>query len=79
MRADELCGWFGVSASTGGNKAKPIRDLLRFNQMDGKWMLPGNVFCEISFPSYFNMMRGAPMYAKYPFIVNLMDIERVLS
>ena len=22
MRADELCAWFGVAASTGGNKAK---------------------------------------------------------
>jgi hypothetical protein len=40
MRADELCAWFGVAASTGGNKAKQIRDMLRINQLDGKWMLP---------------------------------------
>jgi hypothetical protein len=40
MRADELCAWFGVAASTGGNKAKQIRDMLHINQFDGKWMLP---------------------------------------
>jgi hypothetical protein len=43
MRADELCAWFGVATSTGGNKAKQIRDMLRINQMDGKWMLPNMV------------------------------------
>jgi len=29
MHADELCAWFGVAASTRGNKAKQIRDMLR--------------------------------------------------
>jgi hypothetical protein len=43
MRADELCAWFGVAASTGGNRAKQIRDILRINQLDGKWMLPSMV------------------------------------
>lgn len=43
MRADELCAWFGVAASTGGNKAKQIRDMLRLNQFDGNWMLPSMV------------------------------------
>lgn len=43
LRADELCAWFGVAASTGGNKAKQIRDMLRINQFDGKWMLPSMV------------------------------------
>ena len=43
MRADELCAWFGVAASTGGNKAKQIRDMLRINQLDGKWMIPSMV------------------------------------
>lgn len=43
MRADELCAWFGVATSTGGNKAKQIRDMLRLNQLDGKWMLPSMV------------------------------------
>jgi hypothetical protein len=40
MRADELCAWFGVATSTGGNKAKQIRDMLRISQFDWKWMLP---------------------------------------
>jgi len=44
MRADELCAWFGVAASTGGNKAKQIRDMLRINQFDFKWMLPGKIY-----------------------------------
>ncbi|MHB8857394.1 MAG: DUF6398 domain-containing protein [Bellilinea sp.] len=43
MRADELCAWFGVAASTGGNKAKQIRDMLRIRQFDFKWMLPGKI------------------------------------
>ena len=43
MRADELCAWFGVAASTGGNKAKQIRDMLRISQFDGEWMLPSLV------------------------------------
>ena len=40
MRADELCAWFGVGTSTGGNKAKQIRDMLRITQFNSKWMLP---------------------------------------
>ena len=43
LRADELCAWFGVAASTGGNKAKQIRDMLRINQLDGKWMIPSMI------------------------------------
>lgn len=43
MRADDLCAWFGVAASTGGSKAKQIRDMLRINQVDGKWLLPSMV------------------------------------
>lgn len=43
MRADELCAWFGVAVSTGGNKAKQIRDMLRINQLDGKWLVPSMV------------------------------------
>ena len=43
MRADDLCAWFGVSTSTGGNKAKQIRDMLRISQFDGEWMLPSLV------------------------------------
>jgi hypothetical protein len=43
MRADELCAWFGVAASTGGNKAKQIRDMLDITQFDPKWTLPSMV------------------------------------
>ena len=43
MRADELCAWFSVAASTGGNKAKQIRDMLQINQLDGKWMIPSMI------------------------------------
>ena len=43
MHADELGAWFGVATSTGGNKAKQIRNMLRFTQFDGKWMLPSMV------------------------------------
>ena len=43
MCADDLCAWFGVATSTGGNKAKQIRDLLHINPLDEKWMLPSMV------------------------------------
>lgn len=40
LKADELCSWFGVAGSTGANKAKQIRDLLRINYFNNKWILP---------------------------------------
>ncbi len=40
MRADELCTWFGVAASTGGNKSNQIRKLMHINLLDKKWTLP---------------------------------------
>ena len=40
MRADELCAAFGVSKSSGSNKAKLIRDLFDMYQMDPNWCLP---------------------------------------
>lgn len=43
MRADELCQYFGVSKSTGGNKAKAIRDALKMNIFDPKWSLPSQL------------------------------------
>lgn len=43
MRADELGPWFGVATSTGGNKSKQIRDMLRITRFEGKWMLPSKV------------------------------------
>lgn len=43
MRADELSAWFGVASSTGGNKSKQIRDLLRISHFDNTWMLPSRI------------------------------------
>lgn len=43
MRANELCAWFGVAPSTGGNKAKQIRDMLRITQFDPRWTLPSMI------------------------------------
>ena len=43
MRADELCAVFGVSQSSGANKAKLIRDILKMYQLDPNWCLPSRV------------------------------------
>ena len=40
MNADELCSWFGVAVSTGGNKSKQIRDMLHIDHFNNKWILP---------------------------------------
>jgi hypothetical protein len=43
MRADALCAGFGVSQSSGANKAKQIRDLFGMFQFDPRWCLPSLV------------------------------------
>ena len=43
MRADELCAAFGISQSSGANKAKLIRDMLGMYQFDPHWCLPSLV------------------------------------
>ena len=43
MRADELCAMFGVSQSSGANKAKVIRDMLKMYQLDPNWCLPSKI------------------------------------
>lgn len=40
MRADELCAAFGVSKSSGANKAAQIRDMFGMYQFDPRWCLP---------------------------------------
>lgn len=40
MSMGDLCARFGVSASTGGSKAKTVRDLLGMRQWDHRWILP---------------------------------------
>ena len=43
LRAEELCALFGVSMSSGANKAKLIRDMLKMGPMDPNWCLPSLV------------------------------------
>ena len=43
MRADELCGVFGVSQSSAANKAKTIRDMLKMYLFDPNWCLPSKM------------------------------------
>ncbi|MCL5285664.1 MAG: DUF6398 domain-containing protein [Nitrospirae bacterium] len=40
LRADELCGHFGLSTSTGTAKSKAIMDILNVGLMDPVWTLP---------------------------------------
>lgn len=40
MSLQDLCARFGVAASTGGNKAKQVRDALGIRPFDHRWMLP---------------------------------------
>ncbi|MEM9907138.1 MAG: DUF6398 domain-containing protein [Cyanobacteria bacterium P01_D01_bin.44] len=43
MKASELYKAFGVSASTGGNKSKQIRDVMKMHQMDPNWYRPSKL------------------------------------
>jgi hypothetical protein len=43
ISAMELCGIFGISKSSGANKAKQIRDMLRMSQFDPTWFLPSRM------------------------------------
>ena len=43
MSAADLCAAFGVSKSTGGNKSKEVRDILKTYQLDPNWCLPGKI------------------------------------
>lgn len=43
LGADELCAAFGVSKSSGANKAKQIRDMLSMSQFDATWFLPSRI------------------------------------
>jgi hypothetical protein len=62
IRADELCAWFGVAATTGGNKARLIRDLVKIKPLDSKWMLPG-VADELGV-DWMVMLNGFPVDAR---------------
>jgi len=43
LRADELCTWFGISKSTGGNKSSQIKQMLKIGLMDMEWTLPSRM------------------------------------
>jgi len=43
MSAEELCAAFGISKSSGANKAKQIRDMLKMSQFDATWFLPSRM------------------------------------
>jgi hypothetical protein len=43
LRADELCAWFGLSKSTGGNKSNQIKQILKIGVMDMQWTLPSRM------------------------------------
>jgi hypothetical protein len=43
LRADELCAWFGLSKSTGGNKSSQIKQILKIGLMDAQWTLPSRM------------------------------------
>ncbi|MBN2433200.1 MAG: hypothetical protein JXQ27_17150 [Acidobacteria bacterium] len=43
MRADELCAGLGVNQSSGANKAKVIRDMLKMYPLDPNWCLPSRL------------------------------------
>jgi hypothetical protein len=43
LRADELCAWFGLSKSTGGNKSSQIKQILKIGVFDPQWTLPSQI------------------------------------
>ena len=43
LPAADLCQLFGVSVSTGGNKAKTVRDAVNMSRFDPEWMLASMV------------------------------------
>ncbi|CAK0749263.1 conserved hypothetical protein [Gammaproteobacteria bacterium] len=43
LRADALCAWFSLSKSTGANRSKQIKDILKIEMMDPRWTLPSRM------------------------------------
>jgi hypothetical protein len=43
MAMADLCGHFGIAASTGGNKAKLVRKALGMRPFDHRWTLPSRL------------------------------------
>ena len=62
LRADELCAWFGISKSTGGNKSSQIKQMLKMNWMDTHWTLPSRM--DSNPMAWFVMVNGMIMDAR---------------
>lgn len=43
MTMADLCAHFGIAASTGGNKAKVVREAIGIRQFDHRWTLPSRL------------------------------------
>ncbi|NOX61037.1 MAG: hypothetical protein GXP42_03695 [Chloroflexi bacterium] len=43
LSAEDLCQVFGVSKSSGANRAKQIKEMFRMFQLDPKWTLPSRM------------------------------------
>jgi hypothetical protein len=69
ISAMELCGIFGISKSSGANKAKQIRDTLRMSQFDATWFLPSRM--EESFIPWLIEVAG--------FIVDIRSLPREIQ
>lgn len=58
----ELCALFGVSAGTGGTRAKEVRTLLKARMMDPEWTLPSRM--EQNFMAWMVMIDGIVVDAR---------------
>ena len=43
LRTEELCDYFGLSKSTGGNRSNQIKNILKIGLMDPHWTLPSRM------------------------------------
>jgi hypothetical protein len=63
LRADELCAWFGISKSTGGNKSSQIKQMLKIGLMDMEWTLRSRM--EHNPMAWMVMVNGLIMDARH--------------
>jgi hypothetical protein len=69
MRMQDVCAGFGVAPSTGGNKAKAVRDALGMGLWDHRWMLPDRI--ATTSPVWLLQVNG--------FILDIRDTPRPLQ
>jgi hypothetical protein len=63
MSMGDLCARFGISASTGGSKAKTVRGLLGMTQWDHRWILPSRL--EVTGPLWLIEVDGLVVDARW--------------